>query len=131
MNGMDKLDWEMWLNEVWGEVSKKQKTYGDHSNLADWESLVDILAFSDYCIANAGDFANMEDVNSSFQSDAAAIAARLALPEATSFFSQDPAKLENHFFNDFDKVCSELKEFIRLLPNSGNVGEVSKNWKPD
>ena len=123
---MRSWDWIDWLGEVWVAVGERQVALGSKDAVSDWEKLIDILGYADYCISNAGDFANMEVINPNFQSDAVGIAEALNLQITRQMFSQSEIDLQEHFEDAFDEVCSEIANYIGRLPDSGSVGEVSK-----
>ena len=125
---MKSWEWTDWLLEVWGAVGARKVELGSEDALADWEMLLSILGWTEYCISNAGDFANMEDVRPDFQRDATEIAGKLSLPLTRELFSQSESSLLENFDGSFDDVCFEIANFIGTLPESGSVGDVSRLW---
>ena len=125
---MKSWEWTDWLLEVWGAIGERHAELGSKDSLADWEKLIDILGYSEYCISNAGDFANMEVINPNFQSDAVRIADKLEMQNTVQMFSQSELDLQEHFEDTFNEVCSEIANHVAHLPESGSVGDVSKSW---
>jgi hypothetical protein len=121
-------DWTEWLLEVWGSVGERQIELGSTNALTDWEKLISILGYSEYCVSNAGDFANMEVINPDFRRDAVSIADQLNLPMTRKMFLQSEQMLAESFDASLDDVCLEIAKFVNALPYSGSVGAVSKLW---
>jgi hypothetical protein len=128
---MDNYDAVDWLCTVWGAVGQKQKIAGSRESVSDWERLIDILGYTEYCVSNAGDFANMEDIYPSFQRDALLISKQIGLLHTAVMFEQSEQDIIEKFDEVFVPACIEIKEYVEALPNSGSVGQASLEWKPD
>lgn len=127
MNTFDCVDW---LCDVWQHVGQKQAELGSREAVSDWERLIDILGWTEYCVSNAGDFENMIDVYPEFQRDAVGIARSYGLVKTTAMFELSREQLGEKFSDHFISVCAEIRDFITTLPDSGSVGKASLEWKP-
>jgi hypothetical protein len=87
----------------------QKKDQAGAASLSDWEQLVYCVWVADYMMRNAGDFANAQDMYPSFQSDAKKLAARLGLVATRAAFSLSQRDLQKEYFNQFERICDELK----------------------
>src|SRR5690242_16869573 len=99
---------ESWVVKRGAQIVEKKAQVGV-AGLNDWERLVYCLWLADYMMRNAGDFANAEDMCPTFQTDAKQFAQRLGLAITLEAFSLSQRKLQNEYFDRFERICDEIK----------------------
>jgi len=107
---MESVDNETWLLDFGDDVLTRAASGADLSGL---DQLVRILWETDYCMRNAGDLANMEDLRPGFLAEGRALATTLGLPVAESLFTRTEEDFEREYLGRFDDVCRELRSVAR------------------
>jgi hypothetical protein len=105
------FDAESWLFDQGDVIVEKTQVIGIES-LDKIERLILHLWYSDYCMRNAGDLANLDDLCPDCLKQGAVISDALGLPKTRAFFDRTPEEFERRFFDDFDDVVIELSQAI-------------------
>ena len=106
---MQSFEAKSWVIDRGDEIIQKQVISGVEA-LEPMERLVLHLWYADYCMRNAGDLANLDDLCSDCLTKGEAIAATLRLPRTRAFFARTITEFERHFFDDFNGVVTELSQ---------------------
>ena len=106
---MEGFEAESWIIERGDEIIQKREISGLNA-LEPIERLILHVWYTDYCMRNAGDLANLEDLCSGCLSKGVAAAEALQLPKTRAFFARPTNELERHFFDDFNGVVNELAQ---------------------
>jgi len=99
---------ENWIIEAGDGVIRKKAKDGI-STLSTRERLIYCLWIADYCMRNAGDFANAPDLYPAFQQEAVFFATELSLWFTQESFSLAIPALQQQYFERFDRLCDEIK----------------------
>lgn len=101
---------ELWL-ESQGQAICARRDSGDETVLTPRERLIEILWLVSRAMRNTGDLAAARVCDPAFLVTGRMIAGDLALPHAAAAFSGTEAGLERQFFDLFDGLCAELREY--------------------
>ena len=108
---MKGFDAECWLIDRGVEIAEKKQEIGIEA-LAEVERLFLHVWYADYCMRNAGDLANLDELYPDCLEIGASTAEALGLPKTRTFFARSSDEFESHFFDDFDDVITELSQAI-------------------
>ena len=89
-------------------VITKKATVG-FEGLEPRERLIYCLWVADYGMRNAGDLDTARDLYPNFQDEALGLARSLGLTYTAESFELPPAKLEDLYFERFERICNEVK----------------------
>ncbi|MEP6714832.1 MAG: hypothetical protein ABJC09_04620 [Terriglobia bacterium] len=113
-----RSDNESWIIDAGSEVIEK-KTRDGIASLSAQERLIYCLWVADYCMRNAGDFANVPVLYPDFQRDGVGFAAELSLPFTRECFSLAIEDLQQEYFERFERLCDEIKF---TAPSAATIG---------
>ena len=101
-------DNETWVVGAGADVLRKLAEHGDEG-LSAKEQLLYRLWVADYCMRNAGDLEQIDQMCEHCLEDAARLSLELALPSAHEAFSLPRPKFQAEYFSHFDRICSEVR----------------------
>ena len=97
-----------WIVERGGDIGELKAERGVDA-LSPVESLIYSLWIIDYCMCNAGDLANLNEMYPDCLVQSSEMAAKSGFPKTASLFSHTPENLARRYFNDLEIVVAELQ----------------------
>lgn len=103
------MDNETWIIEKGDSVINKRSSGVLLSQL---EKLIYCLWVADYCMRNAGDLENMDEMYPNLFKEAISLAKSLSINVAIELFSKSNVDFEKVYFEMFNSVCEELRSRV-------------------
>ena len=101
---------ETWIIKKGGEVIDKKSSSGPNS-LTPTEKLIYCLWVADYSMRNAGCLESAFDLYSDFHHEGLRLANETKLKRTIELFDLPTTEYEEKYFELFDDVCEELKNY--------------------
>jgi hypothetical protein len=102
---------ETWLIDRGDDIIRKESQFGEGS-LDATERLILFLWYTDYCMRNAGDLGNLDDLCADCLEQAEKLARELDKDAALGLFSLRGESFEKQYFERCDAVVTELSETV-------------------
>ncbi|WP_379550003.1 hypothetical protein [Qipengyuania sp. DGS5-3] len=106
---MTEIEAEDWIVDRGHDVLTKQSEAGSEA-LTPYERMVLHLWYVDYCMRNAGDLANLEELCEDCLNQAARVAQTLNLPRTVALFAKDREAIEQNYLTDIGAIVTELAQ---------------------
>ncbi|MFT5823748.1 MAG: hypothetical protein ACI8ZM_005011, partial [Crocinitomix sp.] len=109
-NMENSIDNETWIIDYGDEVIIKKSSIGV-DKLSSKDRLVYCLWVADYSMRNAGDLESAYAMHPKCLEEGLGLAKVMDLKKSIELFQKDKVEFEKHFFNLFNNVCNELKNY--------------------